>query len=454
MNIKKIKNIYFIGIGGIGMSALVWYFKKKKKNILGYDIKKSKITQKIENNNIKVIYKDNVKLIPKYINKYNTLIIKTSAIKDTSNNLLKFFKKQKIIIKKRSEILGLITKNKYVVAISGTHGKTTTSTILSHILYFCKKNITAFLGGISKNYNSNFIYQGKKIYIIEADEFDKSFLYLKPDIICITSIDLDHTDIYKNKNILKNNYYKFINLLKPKGILITNHKTNILSKITYSSNNKSATCYSENLKYYKNNWIFDYYINKKQYKNIKLPILGNHNLENVIAAITIAIKLNIKMKDIKNALNSFQGIERRLSVEFISKKVIYIDDYAHHPTEIIELFKTIKKFYKKKYILAIFQPHLYSRTKKFIKNFSKALENFNTIILLNIFPAREKNIYNISSKKLLKNINIKNKTLCSNKNNILKYIKNKKFDAIVTMGAGDINEIVKKIKKWLINNND
>jgi UDP-N-acetylmuramate--alanine ligase len=446
MHLKKFKYIYFIGIGGIGMSALVEYFILEKKTIIGYDIKYSHTTEKLEKKNVNIIYEDNTKLIPKKINKYNTIIIYSSAI-NKNNKIFNFFIINNFCCKKRSEILGIITKNTYCIAIAGTHGKTTTSAILTHILHEAKVKITSFIGGIAKNYNSNFLTSGKNISIVEADEFDKSFLYLYPNMICITSLDLDHVEIYQNTRQLKKYYKKFINLLPSSGILFIKKELKNLSKgFTYSIKNK-AYAYSENLKLNnKNIWVFDYYFNNIKYTNIPLPILGNHNLENTIAAISIAMQMNIQINVIKNALISFKGIERRMDIKFMSNKYIYIDDYAHHPTEIKNIIETLKNFYFKKNILGIFQPHLYSRTKKFINEFAEILNQLHYIILLNIYAAREKYTNLVSSTILLNKIKNKNKNICHDTKNIIDVIKNIKFDAILTIGAGDINDTIDKNK--------
>lgn len=448
MNLKNIKNFFFLGIGGIGMSALARYFNSIGKKVLGYDKVSTLLTIKLKMEGILIFYHDNINLIPSFINNKNTIIIYTPAL-SVNNKLFNFFIKKFFFIKKRSEILGLITNNSLCIAISGTHGKTTTSAILSHIFNTSGISCISFIGGILKNYNSNFIIGNKNITIVEADEYDRSFLSLSPDIICITSIDIDHLDIYKDYKDIINSYKKFCKRLKKNGKIFINKKINsIISGITYSVFSKKSDYYSDNILKINNKIFFDFYSSKKYWKNLPLPIPGEHNLENTTAAISIAIHMNISMKNIISALYSFKGIERRFSIQHLSNKKIYIDDYAHHPTEIECLIKTVRNEFPKKKILGIFQPHLFSRTIKLIQLFIKSLEKLDAIILLDIYASRENPIKEINSKILLQKICINNKIL-SNHINIIKDIKKQEFDILLTIGAGNIDKLVLPIKNWL-----
>jgi UDP-N-acetylmuramate--alanine ligase len=451
MNIKKIRNIYFLGIGGMGMSSLARYFKSIGKNVRGYDKNSTSLTKEMEKEGISIIYNNNYKFLPNFFKKENKLIIYTPAI-SKHDNIWKFFLKKKYLIKKRSEILGNITKNNFCIAIAGTHGKTTITAIVAHILYNSNIEINAFLGGISENYNSNFISNGNKISVVEADEFDYSFLTLSPNISCITSIEKDHFDTYNKKKKLKKSFLNFSKKLKPGGILILNKNISLKRKkfITYSLLKKSDY-YSNNFFLKKGKYFFDFHLpNKKIFKSICLPksLLGKYNLENVTAALTIVVQLGINEKNIKKHLYSFKGVKRRFSIHFFSKKKIYIDDYAHHPTEISCILNTVRDLFPNKKILTIFQPHLFSRTIFLAKDFSKSLEKSDSLIILDIYPAREKPIKKINSSILLKNINIKEKEL-SNLINVLDTIKKKKFDILITLGAGNIDTLVIPITKWM-----
>lgn len=447
MNIYKAKFFLFLGIGGIGMSALARYFNSIGKKVLGYDKVSTNLTIQLQKEGILIFYYDNINLIPNYINNKNTIIIYTSALCN-NNNLMKFFISNFFYIKKRSKILGLITNNSFLIAISGTHGKTTTSAILSHIFNNSGISCISFIGGILKNYNSNFILGNSNIVIIESDEYDKSFLELSPDIICITSIDNDHLDIYKDYQDIINVYKKFCTLLKNKGKIFINKKiSHIINGITYSIFSKSDY-YSDNILKINKKTFFTFHNNNKSWKDLPLPIPGKHNLENTTAAISIAINMNIKIKSIISALHSFKGVERRFSIEHLSKNKIYIDDYAHHPTEIKYLIKTVRNEFPYKKILGVFQPHLFSRTIQLIDFFVKSLENLDSIILLDIYTSRETPIKEINSKILLDKININNKMIC-NSINIIEKLKKEKFDILLTIGAGDIDKLVLPIKKWL-----
>lgn len=448
MLLKNINSFYFLGIGGIGMSALARYFHYLGNNVAGYDKVKTKLTNQMEKEGILINYEYNLSKIPNWINSKYSLIVYTPALSN-NNIFLNFFISNSFFIKKRSEVLGLITKDSFCIAIAGTHGKTTTCALLSHILYNAGKSCTSFVGGIIKNYNSNIILGDKKIFLVEADEFDHSFLYLNPNIICITSIDHDHFDIYKDfKNLIKT-YQVFSNKLKLKGKLFINKNICFIKKnnISYSAFNISDY-YSDSLIKENGKVFFDFHANMKTWKKIPLPIPGKHNLENTTAAIAIAINMKVEMKKIKSALESFSGIERRFSIKHRSQYKIYIDDYAHHPTEIELLINTVKEEFNGKKILGIFQPHLFSRTKILEKKFIKSLEQLDSLILLEIYGSRESPIQGINSKNLLKKIFLKKKQIVQ-LNDVVKEIQTKEFDILLTIGAGDIDLLVNPIKNWL-----
>lgn len=448
MLLKNINSFYFLGIGGIGMSALARYFHYLGNPVAGYDKIKTNLTKQMEKEGISINYEYKLSNLPSWVNSKYSLIIYTPAL-SKNNIFLKFFISKSFFIKKRAEVLGLITKDSFCIAIAGTHGKTTTCALLSHILYNAGRSCTSFVGGILKNYNSNIILGNKKIFLIEADEFDHSFLYLNPNIICITSIDNDHFDIYKNfKNLVKT-YEVFSKKLKLKGKLFINK--NICCKknnsISYSAFNISDY-YSDTLIKENGKLFFNFHNHMKTWKKLPLPIPGKHNLENTTAAIAIAINMKIEMKKIISALESFSGIERRFCIQHRSKNKIYIDDYAHHPTEIDLLINTVKEEFNGKKILGIFQPHLFSRTKILEKKFIKSLEQLDALILLEIYASRESPIKGVNSKNLLEKIVLNEKEIVQ-LNDVVNKIQTKEFDILLTIGAGNIDLLVTPIKNWL-----
>ncbi|WP_185870713.1 UDP-N-acetylmuramate--L-alanine ligase [Blattabacterium cuenoti] len=455
MNINQIDFFYFLGIGGMGMSSLARYFHYLGKTVSGYDRDKTLLTKKLEKEGISINYHDHTKILPKWIHSRRCLIVYTPAIPENHPQWI-FIKKYGKNIKKRSQVLSLITKDKICIAIGGTHGKTTTCTLLAHILYSSGKNITAFLGGISENYQSNLISNGTEIFLVEADEFDRSFLSLSPNIACITSLDQDHIDTYPKRESLIEAYVEFSNRIKNPYKKIFLCKEEFLSSqnaIYYSVEKKSANYYSNHVYVKENNkWYFDFHTSTETWKSLPLPIPGIHNLKNVTAALAISDYLKIKNEDVRKALFLFKGIKRRFSIHYQSIKKIYIDDYAHHPTEINALITTVKKCFPGKKILGIFQPHLFSRTKYFEIFFAKSLEKLDFLILLDIYPAREFPINGISSNRLLDKIQMsseKKEGSSLNINKVLEKIEKKNFDILLTIGAGNIDILIRPIKEWL-----
>ncbi|MBL6648662.1 MAG: UDP-N-acetylmuramate--L-alanine ligase [Flavobacteriaceae bacterium] len=440
--LENYKNIYFLGIGGIGMSSLALYLINQNKAVGGYDKVKSKITDTLIKGGAIINFDDKFKTIPKsFLNKDNTLIVYTPAIPH-SNNQFTFFKERGFVIIKRSELLGEISKDKFCIAIAGTHGKTTTSSILSHILFDNGLNFTSFIGGISENYNTNLIQNGSEIILVEADEFDRSFLTLNPNIACITSIDPDHLDIYENEKDLKKSFNHFKNNIKKDGFLFVND-TISMNGLTYGFKSKSDYFIS-NYRIVNQIVLFD--INFKNSKiSIQFKMPGRHNALNALVAFAIGNNLGIDSENIKKSLSTFEGVKRRFTYVLKSPKVI-IDDYAHHPSEIDAVKKSVKEIYPGKKITAVFQPHLYTRTRDFMDQFAESLSDFDEIILTDIYPAREQPIDNIDSKALLKKIKNKHK-LISKKSNLSSCLINSKSDVFVIMGAGDISDEVQSIKQ-------
>ena len=440
--LENYKHIYFLGIGGIGMSSLALYVLNENKVVGGYDKVKSEITDTLISQGATINFNDEFKIIPKsFLDKENTLIVYTPAI-PLSNKQFVFFKKSGFTIIKRSELLGEISRDKFCIAIAGTHGKTTTSSILSHILFDNNLNFTSFVGGISENYNTNLIQNGSEIILVEADEFDRSFLTLNPNIACVTSIDADHLDIYENEMELKKSFNQFKNNIKKDGVLFVNDQIP-MNGMTYGFNSNSNYFISN---YRVNDEVAHFDINfKKSITSIQFKMQGKHNALNALVAFAIGNFLGINNDDIQKSLSTFKGVKRRFSYILKSPRVI-IDDYAHHPTEIDAVQKSVKEMYPGKKITAVFQPHLYTRTRDFMDQFAESLSEFDEIILTDIYPAREEPIKNIDSQALLKKIK-SNRKLISKKSNLSSCLKNSKSDVFVIMGAGDISDEVQLIKE-------
>ena len=442
--LEKYKNIYFLGIGGIGMSSLALYFIDKQKSVGGYDKVKSSITNQLSSKGSIINYEDSKANIPNnFLNKEETLVVYTPAI-PKSNKQFVFFQQSSFKILKRSELLGIISKNKFCIAVAGTHGKTTTASILSHILLENNINFTSFIGGISENYNTNFIHNGDEIILVEADEFDRSFLTLYPDIACITSIDPDHLDVYFNEQSLHDSFTDFTNNVKNEGVLLVNEK--ISMKGSTFGFDKNSDFHITNYNVSNEEVFFDINYNGL-ISGIKFNMQGRHNALNALVAFAIGLELKIDKLKLSKSLSTFLGVKRRFTYVLKSPKII-IDDYAHHPKEIEEISKSIKELYPEKKVTAVFQPHLYSRTRDFMSEFADSLSLFDEVILTEIYPAREKPIKNINSKNLLNRIENNNKCLIT-KSNLPKYLSKSSSDILVIMGAGDISEEVNSIKKHI-----
>ena len=441
MDLSKLQHIYFLGIGGIGMSALARYFVAKGIKVSGYDKTETPLTNQLQNEGIKIHFEDNINLLDEDID----IVIYTPAIPSTHKEFL-FFKDNNFTILKRSEVLGLITQNSIGIGIAGTHGKTTISTMTSHLLKQSDIDCSAFLGGISKNYQSNLLLSAKSEYVvIEADEFDRSFLKLEPQIAAISSIDADHLDIYGDKNELKKSFEDYIRKLKPNGILIYKKGLDLkipenIRSFTYSLQ-QGSDFYADNIRIEDSAYVFDFYSENQNIKDIKMLYPGLHNIENACLAIAIALLCGVKQDEIKEAILSFQGVNRRFDVRIKSEKITYIDDYAHHPEELKACITSVRALYADKKITGIFQPHLFSRTRDFANEFAKSLELLDVVVLLDIYPARELPIEGITSEMLLGKIKNKEKYLLD-KSEILNFIDEKSPEVLLTLGAGDIDQLV------------
>ena len=443
MNLNNIHNFYFIGIGGIGMSALARYFHANNKYVAGYDRVKSEVTDSLENLGIKIHFKDSVANIPsRFLNPETSLIVYTPAIPKDHMELV-YFKNNGFEVLKRSEVLGLITKNTVCLAVAGTHGKTTTTSILGHLLFECDVKVTAFLGGIAENYNSNLILNGTEVTVVEADEFDRSFLTLSPDMACITSMDADHLDIYGDADSLKSSFIQFSQKIKPDGKLFVKNGLP-LKGITYGIEDDSDYVV-QNIKIEKGAYVFDVKTPKTVLKNIQFNLPGRHNLSNALIALAMAVEYGCPSKQLAKALASYTGVKRRFSYQIKTENLILIDDYAHHPQEINAVHDAIREMYPNKKVLAIFQPHLFSRTRDFADDFAKSLSQFDEIRLLDIYPARELPIDGINSAWLLDKIENPDKKLIGKKD-ISAEIEKSDAKVVLTIGAGDIGEEIKLIK--------
>ncbi len=446
MNLNNIHNIYFIGIGGIGMSALARYFKANEKHVAGYDKTPTDITNSLTDLGIEVHFKDGIEHVEtSFLNPDTTLIVYTPAI-PKNHSELEYFKNHGFHVLKRSQILGLITENTFCLAVAGTHGKTTTTSILGHLMKECNVPLTAFLGGISENYNSNLILNGTEVSVVEADEFDRSFLTLSPDIACITSMDADHLDIYGNAEALKESFVAFSKKVKQNGKLFVRNGLPIKG-ITYGIEDNSDYTI-QNIKIENGTYVFDVKTPKTVLENLKFNLPGRHNLSNALIALAMSVEYGCPHQQLAKALASYQGVKRRFTYQIRTENLVYIDDYAHHPEEINAVHQAVREMYPNKKILAVFQPHLFSRTRDFIDDFAKSLSQFDDILLLDIYPARELPIEGVTSAWLLSKITNDNKQLVS-KAALISKIQESHAQVILTIGAGDIGEEVKKIKKEL-----
>ena len=446
MNLNNIHNVYFIGIGGIGMSALARYFVANKKYVAGYDKTRTEITDQLESLGVKIHFEDDINQIESsFLKPETTLIVYTPAI-PKNHKEFNYFKDNGFEVLKRSTVLGEITKNTFCFAVAGTHGKTTTTSILGHLLYQCNVEVTAFLGGISQNYNSNLILNGNKVTVVEADEFDRSFLTLTPDMACITSMDADHLDIYGEAEELQKSFIEFSKKIKPNGKLFVK-KGLPLKGITYGIDT-NADYSAINIKIIDGAYVFDVKTPKTTLNDFKFNLPGRHNLSNALIALAMSVEYGIPQQQLAEALASYQGVKRRFTYHIKSDDLIFIDDYAHHPQEINALHQAVREMYPSKKVLAIFQPHLFSRTRDFGDDFAKSLSQFDEIILLEIYPARELPIEGITSKWLLDKINNNHKKLIQ-KSELISEIKRSNAQVILTIGAGDIGEEVKHIKDAL-----
>ncbi|MCF2499499.1 UDP-N-acetylmuramate--L-alanine ligase [Dyadobacter chenhuakuii] len=454
------KYIYFVGIGGIGMSALARWFKANGFNVAGYDKTLTTLVQKLQDEDITVTLEDEIATISAEFaaNPDETLVIYTPAVPVQHKQMI-YFRDNNFLILKRSQVLGLLTKNLRTIGVAGTHGKTTTSSLVAHILRHAKVNSTAFLGGISQNYGTNLLLNEptdnlEEVFcVVEADEFDRSFLTLFPEIAIVTSTDADHLDIYgKHENVLES-FRDYVSQIDDNGVLFMREGLELASStkakvLTYSLN--SGDYHSANIHIENARFVFDLIHPDGKIEGIAMKIPGYHNIENSVAASAVALHLGVDPEKIKEALENYGGVKRRFEYQLEEDGHIYIDDYAHHPTEIEAFLSSVKGLYPGRHVTAIFQPHLFTRTRDFADGFAESLSLADRLLLLEIYPAREQPIEGVNSGMLMEKITAKEKQLIT-KDKVLNVLADLNTDIVVTIGAGDIDTLVEPIRNLLKN---
>lgn len=458
---SKFENIYFVGIGGIGMSAIARYFKACGYNVAGYDRTRSDVCTNLEKEGIQVHYDDSTNLIGSYYkDPETTLVIYTPAI-PSDHSELTFFRQNGFRVIKRSEALGHLCEGKNCLAVAGTHGKTSISTITSCIMVRTKEKCSAFLGGISKNFMSNLHLEPKsKNVVVEADEFDRSFLHLSPSTALISHVEADHLDIYGDYETMEAAFVEFANKTSKKGnivlgpdipVTVKSRLRNDLNVYTYGVDDASLNFYATNISYGNGLCVFDIKTPFGIVEGIKYKIGGRHNIENAVGATAVSMLNGATADEVRDGLQNFMGVLRRFDIQLHSEKCVFIDDYAHHPGEISAFLAAVRQIYPQKKITGIFQPHLYSRTKDFYKDFAESLSVCDTLILLPIYPARELPIEGVTSSLIYDNCHAKEKYLCE-KSELLDLLGKLKPEIVLTMGAGDIDRLVKPIANFLSGN--
>ena len=447
MNLNDLHKIYFIGVGGIGMSALARYFNGLNCEVHGYDKTETVLTKKLAQEGIKIHYEDDLTYIPKGVD----LVIYTPAVPENHSELT-YFKTNRFPVKKRAEVLGIISRNRQTIGVAGTHGKTTTSSILTHVLRVGGIDCTAFLGGIAQNYQSNFVEGKSNWVVVEADEYDRSFLRLTPDYSVIISMDPDHLDIYGSEDYMHEGFTQYAEKLKSGGKVFLRQGLELKRcNVPIESFGVAGGNYqSKNLRVENGFFVFDIESPIENIENIVFTLPGRHNVENATAAIAVAQQLGVKGEAIKKALASFKGIKRRFEFIYRDENKVYIDDYAHHPTELNAAIDAARTLFPDRKITGIFQPHLYSRTRDFAEEFAAALDQLDEVILMDIYPARELPIKGVTSEIIFEKMKNPKKTMAS-KSEVMEALKGLDMDVLLTLGAGDIDTFVQPIKTLIIN---
>lgn len=452
MKLNELRHIYFLGIGGIGMSALARYFMGRGIRISGYDKTQSELTNQLQNEGMKIHFEDKPSALPEDID----LVVLTPAI-PKDHNEWKTLREKGIPIMKRAEVLGMISKDGVCLCVAGTHGKTTTTTLLTHLLRSSDVACTAFLGGIAGNYSSNYVAGNGELIVMEADEYDRSFLQLSRDGVIITAVDPDHLDIYGTAENMLEAYSEFAGGMKSGGTLvirdglplrISENLQNNVHVETYAGN---AGNRAENIRIENGFFVFDYVGKQMQIKNLVFAMPGRHNIENACAAITLSLRYGATEEGIRKGLKDFKGIQRRFDFAIRDQHQVLIDDYAHHPVELRAAISAAKELFKGKKITGLFQPHLFSRTRDFLTEFAESLSLLDELVLLDIYPARELPIEGITSAVLLDKVNLNKKELLS-KEEAVRALINRKPEVLMVLGAGDVDRLVEPIKTGLLKN--
>ena len=456
MQLDQIQSVYFIGAGGIGMSALIRYFLSKGIRVAGYDRTPSPLTKRLITEGAAIHYTDNVKLIPEeFQSPDQTVVVYTPAVPE-SHTELTFFRTNGFEVIKRSQLLGIITNSKRGLCIAGTHGKTTTSSMTAHLLKQSHIDCNAFLGGILKNYESNLLLSDDSdLTVVEADEYDRSFHQLNPFMAVITSADPDHLDIYGTPEAYRESFEKFTSLIRPSGVLIMKYGIDLTPRLqsgvklfTYSLSEKKADFHARNIRIANGEISFDFAGPAMLITDIQLGVPVKINIENAVAAIILAWLNGVTRDEICYAMKSFAGVERRFDFRLKKDDIVFIDDYAHHPEELKNCILSVKELYAGRKVTGIFQPHLYTRTRDFIDEFAQSLSLLDELILLDIYPAREEPIPGITSQVIFDKVTISNKTLCT-KDQLLDIMETGDYDVVLTLGAGDIDRLVEPVQKML-----
>ena len=455
MNINDIKSVYFVGIGGIGMSAIARYFLSKGIFVAGYDKTPSNLTEELQKEGAEIHYEEDEALIPECCkDKDTTLVIYTPAIPSDHKELV-YFEQNGFDIEKRAQVLGALTRAYKGLCVAGTHGKTTTSTMAAHLLHQSKVDCNAFLGGISKNYKTNYILSDKSEYVvIEADEFDRSFHHLTPFISVITATDPDHLDIYGTKNAYLESFTKYTSLIQPGGALILHKGLEMKPALqdgvrVYEYSRDEGDFHAENIRIGNGEIFFDFVSPFGNIKDIQLGVPVSINIENGIAAMALAQMSGVSNEEIKAGMLSFGGVDRRFDFKIKNDKIVFLSDYAHHPAEIKQSALSIKELYKNRKVTALFQPHLYTRTRDFYKDFASSLSLLDEVILVDIYPAREQPIPGVTSELIYNNLRPGIKKQMCHRDEIIDIIKNNEFDVLISLGAGDIENLVPEITEIL-----
>jgi len=444
--LKKIKKAYFLGIGGIGMSALARHFNTLGVQVYGYDKSATELTKQLEKEGMQICFEDNISLIPQGVE----LVVYTPAI-PKEHEQFNYFLRNNFPVKKRSEVLQEITQDTFTIAVGGSHGKTSVTTMIAHVLRHSGYDCTAFLGGIALNYESNYLHGKNNVVVVEADEFDRSFLRLNPDIAVITAVDSDHLDIYGSLENIEQAFIEFTQKIKSGGTLVAQRNISILPKakvnniVTYHFTEGKATYHTVNAALQQGLYVFDV-AGADGIAGLTLQIGGKHNVENTLAAYAVARLLGIEKEKIKSAITAFRGVRRRFEHVIKRNDFIFIDDYAHHPEEINALISAVRAIYPGRKITVAFQPHLFSRTRDLHAEFAQSLDRADEIIVLDIYPAREKPMPGVTSELIAGAMKNPDKSVMS-KNELLAFLKKKQPEVLLTVGAGDIDTLVQPIKK-------